>query len=127
MNGEIAFGIPLKFESRSGASLQKARIDGESLAKSFAHWRGLDPAKRPLLRSLSHSAGEDKNPVLNAVFDAGGNEGWVCLEVMDNGKAIPDFSSIWPYARWWQEELTLFGGLRFEGDGKIEGVAWRTA
>jgi hypothetical protein len=127
MNTDSAFGIPLRLESRPGASLQKARIDGEALAKAFAHWRGLDPAKRPLLRSLSHSAGEDKNPVLNAVFDLGGKEGWICLELMDNGKAFPDFSAIWPYGRWWQEELTLFSGLRFEGTAGIEGVSWRLA
>lgn len=127
MNLERTLGFSPKTESKAGASLQRVKLDGSSLAKAMAHWRGLSGADRPSLRSLSRSEGEDKSAWLNIVLDTGGQDARLCLELPLGGGALPDFSSIWPYCRWWQEELATFAGLKFEGADKDSGVAWRLA
>jgi NADH:ubiquinone oxidoreductase subunit C len=41
------------------------------------------------------------------------------------GKPVPSLSSIWPYAQWWEEELSAFEALEFSGADDDAGVAWR--
>jgi hypothetical protein len=126
MNLERALGFSPKAEFKPGASLQRVRLDEASLARAMGHWRSCAAADRPSLRSLSRSEGEDKKAWLNIVLDAGGQDARLCLEVPISG-ALPDFSSIWPHCRWWQEELSTFAGLKFEAAEKQAGVAWRLA
>ena len=125
MNIERALGFSPKVESKAGASLQRVKLDDSSLAKAMDHWRSCALADRPSLRALSRSEGDGQGAWLNIVLDAGDRDAWICLELPLGRDALPDFSSIWPYCRWWQEELSTFAGLKFEGTGKDSGVAWR--
>jgi hypothetical protein len=79
---------------------------------------------RPPLRSLALAPGPDEAPVLNLVFDLGGGQPHLCVRVPAKDR-LPDFSALWPYCAWWQEELSLFSGLKFEEAPKGVGVNWR--
>lgn len=125
MNLERALGYSPKTESKPGASLQRVRLDGAALSRVMGHWRTCSSADRPSLRSLSRSS-SDTGDWLNIVLDTGAPEARLCLEVPITG-ALPDFSAVWPYCRWWQEELTNFAALKFEGAQTPAGVAWRLA
>lgn len=127
MNLERALGFSPKADHKPGASLQRVRLDDSSLARVMGHWRSCSAADRPSLRSLSRSEGDGKGAWLNIVLDTGSPEARLCLELPLGDSALPDFSSIWPYCRWWQEELSTFAGLKFEGAEKNSGVAWRLA
>jgi hypothetical protein len=79
------------------------------------------------LRSLSRAHGDGLGPQLNLVLDPGGGEACICLELPLGGGLLPDLSSVWPYCRWWQEELSTFSGMEFDESEKSRGVAWRLA
>lgn len=126
MNLERVLGFSPKLDSKPGASLQRARIDEQSLRRAVEHWRSLGPADLPSLRSVSRSDGDGQGSRLNLVLDLGGKDACLCLEIALDG-SLPDLSSVWPYCRWWQEELSTFSGVKFEGPEKTSGVAWRLA
>jgi hypothetical protein len=121
---ESALGFSVKAEHKGGASLQKVALEGNELQKAFRHWQGLGEEERPPLRSLVLAPGPNEAPALNLVFDLGGDQPYLCVCVPVKDR-LPDFSALWPYCAWWQEELSLFSGLKFGEAARNAGVNWR--
>jgi hypothetical protein len=114
----------VKAEHKGGASLQKVSLNRNELEKVFRHWQGISEEERPPLRSLALAPGPDEAPALNLVFDLGGSQPYLCVRVPVTDR-LPNFSTLWPYCAWWQEELSLFSGLKFDEAAKNAGVNWR--
>ena len=117
---EKALGFSPKAEGgHAGASLRRIVLSQQQLDEVYRHWENQ-------IRALAPSASEAGKTILNVVLDLGGDQPYVNLELAA-GLALPDFSAIWPYCGWWQEELKAFGEMAFAGGARIEGVTWRLA
>lgn len=104
------------------------RVDGDGLHALAQLWDGLTPGARPYLKGILPSPSESSRVFLNLVFDVGAGFPLVNVEAdFPRDRAAPDFSRSWPHAAWWLQELSLFHGVRFEGESVGGGVTWRLA
>jgi Ni,Fe-hydrogenase III component G len=125
---EAAFGTGFAPEAGQAGSLAVLRADEEALARMVRHWDALSPAELPCLHGLTTSPGDSSRAVLNLLFDLGEGASLVCVEAdFPRDRTFPDLSRLWPHAAWWQDELAVFSGIRFEGSRQEGGVRWRLA
>lgn len=128
MGVEAVLGFSPPVDERDSASITRVPVDHDGLMKLVGHWSALSPTKIPALQGITISPGEESRILLNLLIDQGGAGPFLCVEAdMPRDRVLPNFSSIWPYADWWQEELAVFFGVRFESKNAKEGVAWRRA
>jgi Ni,Fe-hydrogenase III component G len=123
---EQAFGFSPRLEGGGKSPLPVFRVDESKLSALMRHWESLDGAKLPCLSGINTSPAESSRALLNLFFDLGNGEPVVCMEAeLAGDRAFPDFSRVWPYAAWWQEELRTFAGVRFAGISSGRRVQWQ--
>jgi Ni,Fe-hydrogenase III component G len=128
MSLEDAFGFsPALPAEGGGGALLRISVDPDLLLDLLAHWKSCGEENLPHLSGLTVSPGETSRVFLNLLLDLGGEGPLICLEAdVPRDRLLPDFSQIWPHALWWQQELSVFTGARFECAGG-GGVEWRLA
>jgi hypothetical protein len=121
----LAGHCPAPKAAGSGRLLETA-AGAEAFAKLLQHWHSLPEASRPRLRGLTVS--REPSPALLLVLEIGGRLPFLLLSVEGAGAgALPSIAGIWPYSRWWEEELGGFERVSFARRGEESGVAWRRA
>lgn len=92
------------------------------------HWRGSAAEERPRLRAIMPAASESSRHLLTYVLELNNGPGLLCLQVdVPRDRTLPSVTDIWAYADWWQEELAVFNGARFEGARPREESKWQQA
>ena len=125
---EEALGFSPEVLEGSSASLQRVAVDMDALLRVYSRWCGLARENAPRLQGITISPGEESRIQLHLMLDLGGAGPFLCLEAdLPRDRVLPDFALVWPYAAWWQEELTVFFGLRFDGKKSREEISWRLA
>jgi hypothetical protein len=125
---EEALGFSPEILEGSNFSIQRVSVDMEALLQVYSRWCGLARVRAPRLLGITIAPGEESRVQLHLVLDLGGVGPFLCLEAdLPRDRVLPDFSLVWRYAAWWQEELSVFYGLRFDGKKIPEEISWRLA
>lgn len=106
----------------------RVTIPYDRFGQVVSHWLGSAEAERPRLRALMPAASENSRLLLNYVLELEGGKSLLCLEVdVPRDRTLPSVTGVWSYADWWQEELSVFNGARFEGARSKEDSKWQQA
>ena len=117
-----AYGTP---QAQAGAGMG-LRVDLDAFQEIVSHWRSLPAERRPHLRAILPSSSESSRHYLNYVFEVPEEPRLFLLGVdVPLDRVLPSVASVWPYARWWQEELGVFTGVRYEGARAREELPWQ--
>lgn len=109
-----------------GAGMVEASVGADAFLRLLDHWAGLPADSRPRLRGLTVSRAQGSGRMLELLLDTGGGRPFVLLTAdWARGRPAPGVSGVWPYAQWWEEELSAFENLEFSGGDGDAGVAWR--
>jgi len=123
-----AFGVAPVRKIGKWPTLQPIHFDLNALEKVLERWKNIEEDALPRLLGLTVSPNIEGRPILNIFFETDP----ACLiarlesEIPADG-SVPDFSQVWPYSSWWQEELSVFSRIRFAGHDPQEGIRWRLA
>ncbi len=107
-----------------------ATVSAESFTRLVKHWRALPAGSRPRLRGLSLSREPAVSRRVQLVIDVGGANPFLLLSTdWAPHRPIPTLGEIWPYARWWEEEIRCFERIAVEAgpesQSKHKEVQWR--
>jgi NADH:ubiquinone oxidoreductase subunit C len=106
----------------------RVRIPHDRFSQVVVHWLGTAVSERPRLKALMPAAGESARLLLDYILEIPGSPTLLCLEVdVPRDRTLPSVTAVWPYAEWWQEELSVFNGARFEGAKQREESPWQQA
>ena len=115
--------LPAPATPAESQKLVRVQSGQEELTKLLRHWYTLSPEERPRLNGLSAIKTERSGHCLQLLLDRGPGAVPLVLEVYQSG-AFPRPSALWPYCRWWEEELRIFGDVLFADSVPTGGAQW---
>jgi hypothetical protein len=123
---ELIFGglceLPPEAPGKDNVNLVVDFATFERLAK---YWSELPVPSRPRLRGISLSRADESEPRLVLVLDAGGRAPFFVVSApLKKDSEMFRLSTVWPYAGWWEEELSRFSGLTFSGSAPESEARW---
>jgi hypothetical protein len=121
---EVALGgvVPAP-KVHSHAKLAELLVTAENFEKLLRHWISLPVEARPRLRGLTLS--REARPARQLLLELGPRTPLLLITV-DASWPARTLAGVWPYARWFEDELTSTGTPAAAGAGKAE-VEWRHA
>lgn len=106
----------------SASRLLELSVNSATIEKLLKHWDALPAGSRPRLRGLTVT--RDVPASRQFLLEVGGRAPFLLVTV-ESGWAGRSVAGIWPYAAWWESELSDFEKVSFpEGRESVE-VAWR--
>ncbi len=96
-------------------------VTGAVFGKLLRHWEGLPDGSRPRLRGLTLS--RETPAQLQLLLELGGRAPFLLMTVDSSWNG--SLARIWPYAAWWEEELSSFEGVSWQGGRERAEVTWR--
>ncbi len=120
---EIALGgiCPIP-KLHSTCRLLDVSVDANVFDKLLRYWIGLPEVSRPRLRGLTVSRSKVAN--LHLLLEISGRSPFVLVTV-DPSWNKDTISKVWPYAVWWEKELSSFGKNHSTENVENPGVMWR--
>lgn len=123
---KVTLGIGSVPEPDSRKSAVVMELNGADLRSFLQKARQLKPEQRPDLKGVTCSTDEERPSKLTLIFDIPGAKQQLLIQTRIVGsEPSPSVSEVWPYASWWEEELRVFEGLRFEGEAMAGSAKWQ--
>ncbi len=98
---------------------QEIFVSSGTFDKLLDYWKTLSSEARPRLRGVTVAATEGK---LALLLSSG--KGATVLLTAERGSAVHVLRELWPFAVWWEDELSRFAGISMPERRERGGVAW---
>ena len=120
---EVALGgICQAPKTPPSAGLLELPVTAENFEKLLRHWAILPAGSRPRLRGFTVSREAGRGAILLLGI---GPKAPLLLVDVDPAWTTRSLRGIWPYASWWEDELSRFETRSFPPRLDNSGVSWR--